>query len=67
MLRNPKNGLFLRVWETGFEIDTRWHMGVWPARWEWPGRVDPESSSFCPILASFLLFLLPYALLSIET
>ncbi|KHG12055.1 Diaminopimelate epimerase [Gossypium arboreum] len=28
MLRNPKNWLFSRVWETGSDIDTGCHMGV---------------------------------------
>ncbi|KHG03424.1 Mitochondrial ribonuclease P 1 [Gossypium arboreum] len=32
MLRNPKNWIFLRVWETRTDIDTGWHMGVCSAR-----------------------------------
>ncbi|KAH1122919.1 hypothetical protein J1N35_006079 [Gossypium stocksii] len=35
--------------------------------WKCPGRVDPENSSICLILACFWLLSLPNALLSIET
>ncbi|KHF98036.1 Mitochondrial ribonuclease P 1 [Gossypium arboreum] len=32
MLKILKNWLFLRVWETGSDIDMGWNMGMWPAR-----------------------------------
>ncbi|KHG18214.1 Diaminopimelate epimerase [Gossypium arboreum] len=34
MLRNPENWLFLRVWETGSDIDLDCHMGMCSARVE---------------------------------